>query len=102
MGDKKYSVDVKNNINFGSTFLEIYQSNNKPGWFKTSEADYIFLYDRYSKKIYYYHLNEMREYIRESINNKSIDLQKVSNGALGVKISVTHNKLIQEFKSELI
>ena len=44
----------------------------------------------------------MREYIRESINNKSIDLQKVSNGALGVKISVTHNKLIQEFKSELI
>jgi hypothetical protein len=102
VGDKKYSVDVKNNINFGSTFLEIYQSNSKPGWFKTSEADYIFLYDRYSKKIYYYHLNEMRQYIRESINNKSIDLQKVSNGALGVKINVTYNKLIQEFKSELI
>ena len=48
---------------------------------------------------WYPYTKEMEIHIE---NNKSIDLQKVSNGALGVKISVTHNKLIQEFKSELI
>jgi len=95
--------DAKANISeSGLTFMELYKANGNPGWFKSSKSDYIFCYSTYTKKIYYYDLQKMRQYIDKRVSEQSIKTSHLKNGCIGVWLPVDKNPLIQEFKSELI
>ena len=96
--------DAKTNITeYGFTFMELYKKSGDKGWFLTSKSDYIFCYDIYKKKIYYYDLQKMRNYIEKRINEGSLKTSRIkSNGCDGVWLPVDKNPLIKEFKSELI
>ena len=89
--------DAKTNIKENDlTFLELYKSDSKDGWFLTSKSDYIFCYSVYTKKIYYYDLVEMRKYINSRIEKRDINISHLSDGCIGVWLPVKKNPLIRE------
>ena len=56
-------ADVKNHVYRGQVALEIKKSNGKPGWFETSRADYIIVYDEDNNAGYKYTIRDMKEYL---------------------------------------
>jgi hypothetical protein len=56
-------ADVKNHVSRGQVALEIKKSNGKPGWFETSRADYIIVYDEDNHAGYKYTIRDMKEYL---------------------------------------
>lgn len=90
--------DAKANImESGLTFMELYKANGKLGWFNTTKADWIFCYSVYTKKIYYYSINEMRGYIDSRLKDRNIKTSHLKSGDIGVWLPVDKNPLIYEF-----
>ncbi len=98
--DKKYSADVKYNLtDQNNTYLEIEMKSGRKGWFETSKADVIFVCGKYSKQIYYYHLNKMRDYINQALKNGEKEIKETSYGDKCILINVNeHPNLIYEYK----
>lgn len=59
-------ADVKNHVSKGQVALEMKKSNGKPGWFETSRADYIIVYDENSHAGYKYTIRDMKEYLAKT------------------------------------
>ena len=92
-------AEVKTNIREGNlTFLELYNKNQKLGWFYTSTADILVLFSVYTKKLYYANFKELRNYIDSRIKSNSIKMSTVKDGSIGVWLPVESSSLIKELK----
>ena len=92
-------VDVKTNVTENSmTFLELYKKEGELGWFHTSKSDWIFLYSVYLREIYYYSINEMRNYVSNGLLQGELKVSNLRNGAIGLWIHVLDIPLIKKFK----
>ena len=91
-------AEVKTNIRENDlTFFELYNKHQKLGWFHTSKADIVVLYSIYTKKLYWYDLKEMRNYMQKRINENTLKYSDVKDGSIGTWLPVTHF-LIKELK----
>lgn len=73
----------------GNFFIEIvgYQEQGKPGWFETSEADYIFYIDAATDIAYVFKVEDMREYLQNNYAPRRNAFEKGWNG-WGTKTSI--------------
>lgn len=90
-------ADVKTNVLNGLTFAEMYNKHGKAGWIKTSKADYIICVDRLSGQMYYYSVNDMRNYIDRKEKDNSLKVRQVTDGSYGTWIPVNNKPLIKPY-----
>lgn len=92
-------ADVKTNITeTGLTFLELYKREGELGWFHTTKSDWIFCFSVYTKAIYFYSVNKMRNYISDRFTKGNIKTSYLKNGAIGTWIPVETNNIIEKFE----
>ena len=92
--------DAKANITeHGYTFLELHKGNGSLGWFYLTKSDWIYCYSRFTKGIFYYGVNPMREYVANGIKNNFITIKQVSDGSKGVWVNVIENSLVKKFEN---
>lgn len=95
-------ADIKTNISeTGLTFLELYKKEGILGWFHTTKSDWIICYSLVTEKIYYYNVNEMRNYINDRVSKSSIKMSYLRNGAIGVWLPVETNIIIKKFEERV-
>lgn len=93
-GDAKANISKTN-----MTFMELYKKTGHEGWFKKSKSDYIFCYSSYTGKIYFYDLQQMRNYIDKRLAERSLKTSHLDSGDIGVWLPVDKNPLIKELKA---
>lgn len=92
--------DAKANITeHGYTFLELTKGNGSLGWFHLTKSDWIYCYSRFSKSIYYYGINPMREYVAKGLQASTLRLSDVSDGSKGIWVNVVENSLVKKFEN---
>lgn len=92
-------ADIKTNISVTDlTFLELYKREGVLGWFHTTKSDWIICYSLHTEKIYFYSVNEMRNYINDRITKNNINMSYLKNGAIGVWLPVEKNIIIKKFE----
>jgi hypothetical protein len=92
-------ADVKTNITeIGLTFLELYKREGELGWFHTTKSDWIFCFSVYTKDIYFYSVNKMRNYISDRFAKGNIKTSYLKNGAIGTWLPVETNIIIKKFE----
>lgn len=92
-------ADVKTNITeTGLTFLELYKREGELGWFHTTKSDWIFCFSVYTKAIYFYSVNKMRNYISDRFIKGNIKTSYLKNGAIGTWLPVETNNIIEKFE----
>lgn len=92
-------ADVKTNITeTGLTFLELYKREGELGWFHTTKSDWIFCFSVYTKAIYFYSVNKMRNYISDRFTKGNIKTSYLKNGAIGTWLPVETNNIIEKFE----
>ena len=91
-------AEVKTNISETNlTFFELYNKHQDLGWFYTSRADIVVIYSVYTKKLYWYDLKEMRNYIQKRANDGTLKLSYPKDGSIGTWLPVSFY-LIKELK----
>lgn len=92
-------ADVKASVSeSGLTFLELYKREGELGWFHTTKSDWIFCFSVYTKKIYFYSVNKMRNYISSRFAKGTIKTSYLKNGAIGTWLPVETNEIIKKFE----
>jgi len=92
-------ADVKTSISeSGLTFLELYKREGELGWFHTTKSDWIFCFSVYTKKIYFYSVNKMRNYISDRFAKGNIKTSYLKDGAIGTWLPVETNIIIKKFE----
>jgi len=92
-------ADVKTNVTeIGLTFLELYKREGELGWFHTTKSDWIFCFSVYTKAIYFYSVNKMRNYISNRFTKGNIKTSYLKNGAIGTWLPVETNTIIEKFE----
>ena len=92
--------DAKANITEqGYTFLELNKGNGSLGWFYLTKSDWIYCYSRYTKLIYYYAINPMREYVAKGVETGILRLSEVADGSKGTWVNVIENTLVKKFEN---
>ena len=92
--------DAKANITEHEyTFLELSRGNGSLGWFYLTKSDWIYCYSSYTKHIYYYGINPMREYVAKGLEKGTLRLSEVSDGSKGIWVNVVENELVKKFEN---
>ena len=91
-------AEVKTNIRENNlTFFELYNKHQKLGWFYTSKTDIVVLFSIYTKKLYWYDIREMRNYMEKRKKENTLKYSNVKDGSIGTWLPVSHF-LIKELK----
>ena len=88
-GDSKANIVGGKENNLGVTFFELTKGSGAKGWFLSSKADFIFIYDVYTKRSFYYDLDKMKNYIM-NLSDRDSRIKQVSDGAYGIWWPVGH------------
>lgn len=92
-------ADVKTSISESNlAFLELYKREGELGWFHTTKSDWIFNFSIYTKAIYFYSVNKMRNYISDRFSKGNIKTSHLNNGAIGVWLPVETNIIMKKFE----
>jgi hypothetical protein len=92
-------ADVKTNVaESGLHFIELYKREGELGWFHTTKSDWIFCFSIYTKCVYFYSINEMRNYISGRFEKGNINTSHLKSGAIGVWLPVETNIMIKKFQ----
>ncbi len=65
-------ADVKTNVKYGKTRVELTKPNGNLGWAYTSTADFIICVDIAYNKIYYYSMKDLRNYLEKKRSNNTL------------------------------
>lgn len=85
-------ADVKSHVYKGQVAVEMFKNNGRPGWFETSRADYIIVYDEFNHAGYQYTIKDMKIYLAA---NPTPDFTTKS-GAILKYIKIEGNNFIKK------